>query len=85
MPTEFVITQACKYRLDEVAERTGLDRDFVSRVWRAAGIPVPDPDQPVLSEEDLEAHEMGKQVLDSGLSEEAYLEISRVVGRAAAP
>jgi len=83
LPTELVLNRGCNYSLEEAAESSGLDRDFIAKVWRAAGIPVPGADDPILGEEDLEAMQMARRVLDAGIPEEAYIEISRVVGRGA--
>jgi adenylate cyclase len=85
LPTERVLTRGTRWSLDEAASRSGLEREFVERVWRVAGIPIPEGDEPALDDEDLEALRVAKQALDAGLSEDAYLEISRVVGRNSAP
>jgi adenylate cyclase len=85
LPTELVLTRDCRHSLSDAAAETGLDPEFIARAWRAAGIAVPDRDEPVLDDEDLEAVRLAKRVLDAGVAEEAYLEITRVVGRGAAP
>lgn len=85
LPTEHVLTQGCRHSFQEAIAAAGLDPEFVVRVWRAAGIPIPEGDEPILDDEDLEAMRTAKRVLDAGLSEEAYLDITRVVGRASAP
>jgi adenylate cyclase len=85
VPTEVVLTRDCRYSLDDAASRTGLSTEFIARAWRSAGIAIPESDEPMLDDEDMEAIEMAKQVLDAGLSEEAYLDITRVVGRGSTP
>ena len=84
LPTELVLNRDCSYTLEQASELAGLDPDFCARVWRAAGIPVPDGPELVLDDEDLEALQMAKRVLDAGLSEDAFVEIHRVVGRSSA-
>ena len=85
LPTEHVLTRGCNLSLNEAAKRSGREREFIERTWRVAGLPIPDPDEPVIDdEEDLEAMRISKLALDAGISEEAYVEITRVVGRAAA-
>src|ERR671916_3362965 len=55
LPTEHVLTRGCNLSLNEACERSGLAREFIERVWRVVGIPIPDPDEPVVDgEEDLE-------------------------------
>jgi adenylate cyclase len=85
LPTELLLTSDCRYTLPDAARETGLSQEFIARAWRAAGIAVPTDGEPVLDEEDLDAVKFARQVLDAGFSEEAYIEISRVVGRGAAP
>jgi adenylate cyclase len=84
LPTELLLTSDCRYTLVEAAHGAGLSPDFIARAWRAAGIAVPGEGEPVLNDEDLEAIKFAGQVLEAGFSEEAYIEISRVVGRGAA-
>ena len=85
LPTEHLLTRGCTLSIDDSSARTGVRRDLIERAWRAAGISVPPPDEAVIDDEqDLEAMRVAKLALDAGMSEETYVEISRVVGRAAA-
>jgi adenylate cyclase len=83
LPTEHVLTRGLSLSLDDAVRRSGLEREFVERVWRVAGIPVPEGEEPVVDDEDLEAMKVAKLALDAGMSDEGYVEISRIVGRAA--
>jgi adenylate cyclase len=83
LPTELILTSRCRYTIAEGAREAGLSPEFLARVWRAAGLAVPGEDDRVLDEEDLDAVRFARQVLDAGFSEEAYVDISRVVGRGA--
>jgi len=78
LPVERVL--AGTYTLDEVAERSGLSTDLVKRIRRLEGLPEPEPDQRVFSKEEEKALQMTKQFLDSGFSEDAIGQITRVLG-----
>jgi adenylate cyclase len=73
-----------RYTSREIAERSGLSLEFVHRLLRALGLPIPDPDDPINTTADLEATTRAKQFLDAGLPEEGLLEVTRVVGMAMA-
>lgn len=72
------------YTEQEVAERAGLPVEFLREAQRALGAPLPRPGEPDLTEEDLELSRQARVLLDSGLSEEAFLELTRVMSRAMA-
>ena len=76
--------QPARYSREEVAERAGLELDFLRRLWRAMGMPEAAPDQRVLSEGDLEAARLVRQVLAAGMPETGLLELSRVMGQSMA-
>lgn len=76
--------QPARYSREEVAERAGLELDFLRRLWRAMGMPEAAPDQRVLSEGDLEAARLVRQALDAGMPETGLLELSRVMGQSMA-
>jgi adenylate cyclase len=83
LPTEHLLNRGRRLSLEDAAAQSGLRREFIERVWRVAGIPVPEDDEPVIdAEDDLEAMRLAKLALDAGMSEDTYIEISRVVGRA---
>jgi adenylate cyclase len=64
----------------EIADRAGLEYDFLLRLLRALGAPIPDQDDAVYTEADLEAAERAKLFLDAGLPKEGVLETSRLIG-----
>jgi adenylate cyclase len=76
--------QPARYSREEVAERAGLELDFLRRLWRAMGMPEAAPDQRVLSEGDLEAARLVRQALAAGMPETGLLELSRVMGQSMA-
>ena len=84
LPVELVFTRECRYTLRDMIAETGLTEDFVRRNCLALGVPVPEPAEPVLNDDDLESWRMLKAVLDAGIPEETMLELGRVTGRGAA-
>jgi adenylate cyclase len=56
----------------------------LNRIWRALGFAPADDDEPAFSDEDVAAAESLKSFLDAGLSEDAMLEIARVLGEGTA-
>jgi adenylate cyclase len=84
VPVELVLAQDAKYTISEVAQRAGLDTDFVVEQRRAAGLPVADPDDRAYSDDDVEAARRFAAALAAGLPREGMLEAGRVFGQAAA-
>jgi len=68
------------YTVGQVAEKVGMERDFLVRLLRALGAPIPEDEQPVYGEADIEAAKRAKMFLDAGLPEEGVLETSRLIG-----
>lgn len=80
LPVELALTGEERYTLAELAERTGLDEEFVSDAVMALGLPRPGPDERRATEGDLESMQAVKYYIDVGVSREALLEIMRVIG-----
>jgi adenylate cyclase len=72
------------YTAMELAEAVGLDPPALLRARRATGLPVPDPVDRALNDHDLETARNGKALLDAGIPEEEFLELTRVMGRSVA-
>jgi adenylate cyclase len=68
------------YTAAEIAEVSGLEFDFLVRLLRALGAPIPSDDERAYAEPDLEAAKRAKLFLDAGLPEEGVLETSRIIG-----
>ncbi len=68
------------YTGPQIAEKAGLDPDFLRRLLRALGAPIPEDDEAMFTEADLEAARRAKLFLDAGLPEEGVLETSRIIG-----
>lgn len=71
-----------RYSLAEVADKAGVDAEFLLRLRQAIGLPRPDPDEPAATEQDVEAAHRMRKLLDAGLPPEGLVENSRVLGLA---
>jgi adenylate cyclase len=81
LPVERVFDSGTEhYTAAQIAEEAGLEHEFLLRLLRALGAPIPEDDQEVYSEADLEAAKRAKQFLDAGLPREGVLETSRLIG-----
>jgi adenylate cyclase len=81
LPAERALGEKPAYSALEIAERSGLDYDFLIRQWQALGLPVRDPDEIASTEADLAAARRVKQFLDAGLPEDGIIEMARVLGQ----
>jgi len=68
----------------ELEQRTGLPSEVILRIRRLAGLPEAGPDDRVFAEEDIELGQSTKRFLDVGVSEQALVEMTRVLGEAMA-
>lgn len=84
LPSEVVLTRDCRYTLTELLERIGISAEFMARDRLALGLPQLSPDDREFTEQDLESMRAVKQLLDAGVSEDSFLELARVAGRASA-
>ena len=81
LPVERVFDSGTRhYTARQIAELAGLELDFLLRLLRALGAPIPEDDQPVYADADLEAAKRAKLFLDAGLPKEGVLETSRLIG-----
>src|SRR3954447_6037903 len=81
LPVERVFEEdAHRFSAAEIAEKSGLEPEFLSRLLQALGAPIPSEDDRVFGEGDVEAAKRAKAFLDAGLPEEGLLETSRIIG-----
>jgi adenylate cyclase len=81
LPVERVFEEdAHRYSAAEIAEKSGLEPEFLSRLLQALGAPIPDDDDRVYEEGDVEAAKRAKAFLDAGLPEDGLLETTRIIG-----
>ncbi len=76
-----VVAGSERHTAIEVAELSGIDLEFLLRVRRAMGLPVPEPDEAVYTEADLEQARRIHVGRAEGISDEDLLELMRVLGR----
>jgi adenylate cyclase len=69
-----------RYTLAEVAESSGLEPEFLARLLQALGAPIPQDDEEVYADQDVEAAKRAKLFLDAGLPKDGVLETSRLIG-----
>jgi len=76
-----LLTSEARYTARDIAERSGLDLDFFQDQRRALGLAVPDPDERVYGERDLDAARLGNEYRRAGLPDAEAMEAQRVLGR----
>jgi adenylate cyclase len=81
MCVERRLTSDPRYTARDISEKTGMDLDWMNASRRALGLPVPDPDERVFGEDDLEAAKLGVRHREAGFADEDALEVARVLGR----
>jgi adenylate cyclase len=85
LPVERVLAGEGKlYTREELAERTGLDPGFLDEAGRALGVPIREPGERAITEEEMELSRSAKALLDAGLPEEGFLELTAVMSRSMA-
>jgi adenylate cyclase len=84
LPVERLLSGEARYTGREVAERSGLPLEVLAAQRQALGMPRPDPDARILTEEDLRAAGRAAMVRRAGIPDDASLDFLRVVGEAAA-
>jgi adenylate cyclase len=78
LPVDRVLGGRCT--ASEVEEQTGLPAEVMIRIRRHMGLPTPELDDRVFSDEDIEAARSTKLFLDAGFDEDRIIEITRVLG-----
>jgi adenylate cyclase len=81
LPVDRLLSSEAEYTAREVAEQSGLDLDWFQTQRKVLGLAVPDPDERVYGESDLESAKLGSLYRDVGLPDEEALEAQRVLGR----
>jgi adenylate cyclase len=81
VPVERLLGSEARYTQKELAEKAGLDVEYLQATRRALGLPSPAQDERVFGERDLEAARLGAKFRDAGFDDEGMLEATRVLGR----
>jgi adenylate cyclase len=85
LPVERVLAGDGKlYTREELAEETGLDPDFLDEGARALGVPIREPGERAITEEELELSRSAKALIEAGLPKESFLELTAVMSRSMA-
>jgi adenylate cyclase len=81
LPVERVFEEGKeRYTSREIAEGAGLEHDFLLKLLQALGAPIPEDEEAVYGEADLEAAKRAKLFLEAGLPPDGVLETSRLIG-----
>jgi adenylate cyclase len=81
LPVERVFDEgADRYTVGEIADASGLEPEFLERLLQALGAPIPEEDERVYADADVEAAKRAKLFLDAGLPKDGVLETSRLIG-----
>ena len=81
LPADRVIAGDGRYTAREVSEMTGVEIEFLTAARRAMGLPIPEDDDPVYTDTDLQSAERIKVGRAVGIPDEETLELLRVLGR----
>ena len=84
LPAELAVGGTGSRTAQEIAAEVGVDVAALEAVRRAAGLPLPPPDVPVLGELDLFGARALAAFLEGGMPLDGLVEASRVFGEAAA-
>ena len=80
-PVAQALSSEARYTARELAERAGVELDFLTASRRALGLPVPGPDERIYGEKDLEATRLGTLHRQAGFDDDDALEVARVLGQ----
>jgi adenylate cyclase len=80
-PVAQALSSEARYTARELAERADVSLEFLTASRRALGLPVPDADDRVYGEKDLEATKLGTLHRAAGFDDEDALEVARVLGQ----
>jgi adenylate cyclase len=81
LPADRVIVGSERHTSAEVAELSGVEERFLIAARRAMGLPIPEHDEAVYTEAELESARMIHVARDAGISDEEVLDLLRVLGR----
>ncbi len=81
LPADRVIVGEKRYTSREIAQISDVDPEFLVVARRAMGLPIPEPDEPVYTEAELQSARMIHVARDAGLSDADVLDLLRVLGR----
>jgi adenylate cyclase len=81
LPADRVIGSRDRYTALQISEMTGLDLEYLTRLRRAMGLPIPEDEEAVYSESEIESLRQVPIARAAGLTDEEILDLMRVLGR----
>ncbi|MBA2504617.1 MAG: hypothetical protein H0V29_01580 [Thermoleophilaceae bacterium] len=81
LPVERALADEGAHTQRAVAEKLGLELRFLQRQRQAAGLPAVDPDEPVITDSEVESARLLGAAKEAGLPEAALFDLSRVLGQ----
>jgi adenylate cyclase len=81
LPADRVIVGDVRHTFAEIAELSDVEPEFLSRALRAMGLPLPEDDEPVYTDAELETAQMIHVAREAGISDDENLDLLRVLGR----
>ncbi len=81
LPADRVIGSRDRYTALQVADNTGLDVDFLTQLTRAMGLPIPENDEAVYSDAEIDSLSQVEVARAAGITDAELLDLMRVMGR----
>ncbi|HEY0516643.1 MAG TPA: adenylate cyclase regulatory domain-containing protein [Solirubrobacteraceae bacterium] len=81
LPADRVIGSQARFTSAQVAEMTGIEEEFLVRVRRAMGLPIPEENDALYSDRELESTRQIHIARAAGIGDEELLDLMRVLGR----
>jgi adenylate cyclase len=81
LPADRVIVGGERYTSAQIAQLSGVDEQLLIDARRAMGLPIPEPEDAIYTEAELESARMILIGREAGISDEEQLELLRVLGR----
>lgn len=81
LPADRVIISGERYTAAQVAELAGVELESMERARRAMGLPIPEPDEAVYSEAEVNSARMLRVARETGIADDDVIELLRVLGR----
>ena len=81
LPAERVVAGNARYTGAEVAERSGIPEEVLIQLRRAHGLPIPEPDEPAFSDNEIETAQIALRYAELGLNTDQMEAVARVMGR----
>jgi adenylate cyclase len=81
LPVERLLGSTPQYTARDLAEKSGLDLEYLITTRRALGLPVPDVDDVAFGDEELEAANLAVRFREAGFPDDEAIETTRVLAQ----